>query len=473
MDIKAAFKKSGFEIALILVAFLFYGWYAFSRGLWEDELAVMADVMNSPSIFALVRELQWELHAPGCWLLIYVFHKLSWDAPLVMRLPSIFAAALGLVALFRISRRYLPPRWSFIYGIFCMTLPTMTTHATEIRPHIFLFAFGSWILYFLHEASFSSETDGFYRNIEKAVLALTVGALFHFGSFFILIALFVPFVFFHRDRFRSSNERLLETGHGIIYLVITILLFSGLYLFSRNLPSVLWGNFQPHLFAHLRGYAIQSFAYHHADAFLVAVTSVLIILFHLIRNEYEQRLKHLAIMYTWALTLIAAIHAAGLPSSRSKYSLYLIPIATLLLIKGVYLFKGQKIAFFFSQLLLCIMLFLNITHRDIYSRVHRAKAMVMAAQEILNLDSESKLLLFGDQRNLSYYFEKFPLPPDKIASCDIDENCVLRHLQEKRSYRLYLLTYHGSFKNPELQKLYTRTIVGDTYGRLIEVDPAR
>lgn len=471
MEVKAN-KKAGLEVAIMLVALVFYGWYAFSRGLWEDELALIADVINAPSIFALINELKWELHAPGCWVLVYIFNKLSLDTPFLMRIPSMIAAALGMVALFRISLKYLPTKWAFIYILFCICLPTFTTHATEIRPHIYLFCFGTWILYFLHEAFYSTLAEDFYGSVRHAVLIFTISIFFHFGSFFMLIALFAPFAFHFRAKLFGSKDKIIGNFRFLIYPAVAILFFCGLYLFSKNLSSVLWSDSRSGLYQLMRSYIIQSYAYHNSYANDIGVIAAIIIFFRFTRNEYEQGLKYLVFIYLWSLAILAAAQAAGLPSSRVKYSLYLLPIATLLFIKGIYLFKGKNIAAFVSHLLLAVAFYLNINHRDQYS-THKAKELVWGAQQILNSDSNSKLLIFGFHRNLSYYFRRYPLPPERLLFCETEEYCVLKHLHAQRSYNLYILAYHWKFQAPELRKLYRQTVILDSNGRLIAVDSAR
>lgn len=452
-------KKNG---AMIFVMCLLYGGYlAHTKGpLWDDELAVVADVLNSASLWHLIKEFQYEVHAPGYWLLSYFLNRLSLNSEFWLRLPSVIMGAIGITAFARIAQDYLKPLWVWAFALYTLTLPTIEWHMSEARPHVFLFAGGALVLFYLHQAikSESSKTDeGFFCSARKAVLIFAVTCFFHCATFFLIPILLGPFFFLYRKKF-SDRDRFLGKMRYWVYPFLILLMGLFLYLLYRNIFSVQWGFLS--IQSRIIHYTTNSFSYSSPYSVYAVIFFSGVVIFQFFKNNWDRTLKLLLFSYVASLILFILLEMLQLPFGKTKYSLYNMPTAALLAFVSFHQIRltqikhriGKEFSSGMLLLPLMMMTYYNVTYPYPYVRPSRAPKFIQISKDFLQQNPQHFLITMGSTRNLTYYWKKAVMHPEQIHHCH-DAACVQEAVQKYQPTKTYILFYKTNQADAILQTL--------------------
>lgn len=235
----------------------------FKGGLWDDELALVADVMLSSSVFNLAQEFWYEAHAPGVWLLVFALSKIQLTTEFALRFPSAIMAGLGVTVFVKLASNYLNRFWLVIFWLLVLSLQPLNWHASEIRPHIFLFCFGAMILYFLNQAHASTDDKVFFKNIGWAASIFSISIWFHFASFYLFVGAAVPFLILNRDRLPGFCNQFAKWRQVLFLINSAIGVVCAAVLVYLNLHSVLWSPYEIH--HRFIQFTAASFAYFSAE----------------------------------------------------------------------------------------------------------------------------------------------------------------------------------------------------------------
>lgn len=470
----AKLKEHSEFIILFSLCFIYFLHDA-GKGFWHDELSVLADLLDSGSLSEMLAQLKFEVHAPGLYVIVFVMNKLSLTSPVALRVPSIIAASLGVVGFAKIARHYMNTLWTFSFGLFCASLPGLQWHATEMRPHIFLFSFCAWILFYLHKAMLNSDNETFISDVEKAVCLFALSLFFHFGTIFVIFVFFVPFLILYRKEIAASKRRFSNITLFGVYPATAGLLALASYLFRENFSSILWGTSQPPLRT-VYLYLTQSFGFAFPSPHFITFLAYLAILAALLKRRVDTNLRHIFAFYILSVLIIYISVLMKIPLERSRYTLYLIPIPVLMTYASLYSLRLKKIlrvAFLISAAYLS---YINLQN-PVYKMDLAPKNILAKAAELLRQKPESRLVIIGECRTLTYYLNEFHLSENQNLMCfnpntkaELD---VLSHnIKELAAInsRIYVLTYGERETLSTLKNLNGHVIhQEDTWAALLEL----
>lgn len=463
------FKKLGLLILdsrfIFLATSLYYLTVSLNKGgLWADELSLMSDVLLSNTWADLIQQLKFEVHAPGTWLVTYGLAKLSLTSEFMLRLPSVFIGALGVTAFVRLASFHLNRLWLCLFWFLLLSLPPLSWHASEVRPHIFLFGLGSLILLFLHQAELSTDISAFRRHLKKAGVVFAISVWFHFAAFFMLIGVFVPFVVWNRERIFSDQLRYSIKLQIIFYFSIAAAAAYAVFLFYSNVQSVLWG---PHnsLLRFIQ-FTSSSLLYYTSHLWLSKLSGLcaLAVLLALALKRIPSSLRSLGLIYFLSLALLLLIEYFGYPLSRTKYSLYLIPVLTLLFLKILSEFKVNKLL----ALIPVAFVVLNAMNTE-YIRTPFTREMVQKSKDFLNQDTRNKLILIGYKRDLLYYLRNLNVEPYQMIDCGQKSQCLVEFMQTLSADQVLLLYYKTKLYDDFRPFMTSKIIIKDHFGKLVKI----
>jgi hypothetical protein len=404
-------------ICFILGLLLFI--HGMTKSFWEDELAILADVLDSNSFSEMIRQLKYEVHAPGIYILTYLLNKLSLINEINLRIPSVLAAGLGLLAYAKIAERYLKSYWVLLFTVLTSCLSIFQWHATEFRPHIFLFAFGSWILFYLHEAMISESNAVFFDNLNKALYFFIAGLFFHFAILYTVPVFFIPFFILYRQKILSSSMQLLGRWRIVLFPLLAGLLAAAGYLLKSNLESILWN---PDLVKDL------------PEIFLVNCVGVMdyfpktilalcfsLILLAVIKKKLAPPLLFILFSFLLSCGLLFILTNFHIPFARPRYSLYLLPIPlllTLISLAKLNLPKLVQVLFFGVSIAGA---YVNYT-APYYQMQPSPKQYLEKAQKLINENPGSRLIVIGNCRNLTYYIRELKFIKNENLLCMNEKN---------------------------------------------------
>lgn len=449
---------------VFLLSFFYYLIVCYYKGgLWQDELSLMSDILLSKTLPDLVKEFVYEVHAPGIWLITYGLAKLSLTSEFVVRLPGAFMAAVGVTAFVRLATPHLTRTWLWLFWFLMLSLPPLSWHASEVRPHIFLFGFGSIILLFLHEATLSSENLDFRKNLKLAFIVFAISVWFHFATFFMLIGVFTPFAILNRQRIFSVRLRFFGKYQIIFYLSTLAAAACATFLFYRNIQSVLWDQ-QTALYRFIE-YTSSSLVFtSYMPFFTLSFVCVVMILMVLILNRISTPLNWLGFTYFWSLALFLLIEHFGYPLGRAKYSLYFNPVLTLMFLKYLSDLKINKLL----TLIPIVFIGLNLKMGS-YIKIPLTQEMIQKAQDFLNQNSSHKLVLFGYKRDIFYYLRNLKADSNQVIDCNSSPQCLVDLMQISNTDQVLILFYKTNIDTTLGPLMAFDTMMSDQFGRLVKI----
>jgi len=191
-------------LGLMLIAFAGVGLRAIgldTQSLWNDELLIW-ERTNAPSVSVLIAEGadHGSLHPPGYMLTIYYARTLLGDSERALRLPSLIAGVLSIVAIFFLGRRLYADREALVASGLMALLWAPIYYSQEARSYSFLILFSiltshAWLATFARAGSIGRGAALLY-----VPAAIYCSYLHYFGLYLVALQGVAALLWFGRDR---------------------------------------------------------------------------------------------------------------------------------------------------------------------------------------------------------------------------------------------------------------------------------
>lgn len=153
-------------------------------------------------------------------LSVFIFGTSEW----ALRFPSVLAGTLGILFAFFLGKRFLPPKWNFLFVLIIALNPWMITVSQTARMYIFL----STSLILFAVLVFRWEENDRWRRLMTAFIAFLIAQQFH------TLAIFSTFLFFFPYLIHPSAKRIAQ---GLIAFILAFVIFQ----YQRSFEAVQYG----------------------------------------------------------------------------------------------------------------------------------------------------------------------------------------------------------------------------------------
>ncbi len=172
-----------------------------AQSLWNDELLIW-ERTNAPSVPVLIAQGadHGSLHPPGYMLTIYYARTLLGDSESALRLPSLVAGVLSIIAIFFLGRRLYAEREALVACGLMALLWAPIYYSQEARSYSFLILFSiltshAWLATFARAGSIGRGAALLY-----VPAAIYCSYLHYFGLYLVALQGVAALLWFGRDR---------------------------------------------------------------------------------------------------------------------------------------------------------------------------------------------------------------------------------------------------------------------------------
>ena len=178
----------GWILIVVVAALAFRGWIRpLGSGFWLDETLVRV-MIRAPLRDVLSRSLPWSQSALFNLIEWLACHSLLGSMEFRLRIVSVVASALAVIAIFKIGYRFVDREAGLMSALFFLALPQVCEQACNARPYALAMCAQAWGLYFLFDAM----KTGRSRNVLWWTVLSTAAIYLHvfFAFSFMLEAVF-------------------------------------------------------------------------------------------------------------------------------------------------------------------------------------------------------------------------------------------------------------------------------------------
>lgn len=198
--------------------------------------------------------------------------------------------------------------------------------------------------------------------------------------------------------------------------------------------------------------------------FIVAFAGVGTVIFAALSKKISKDLLPLLYIYFWSLAVLLCLEQFGYPLSRTKYSLYLMPILTLVFVQFLSQLKNKKWVIIFPLGLIWI----NGSAGPYIARP-KVREIISISRDHLKQDEQNKVLIFGDSRTLTYYLALFGEQSEQVIYCNHEPECLVKVLAYTPPDKIMVYFYKTDVDRQLTHNYTFEPIENDDTSRLVKV----
>jgi len=433
------------------------------NSIWGDEVGSR----NTATVpyHSLLANLKNDTHPPAYFLFLSMTIKLFGDSEMVLRLPSVIAGILSIIAMFFLGRRLYTDKEGLIAAAFTAVLWFPVYYSMEARMYMFLMLFTILTFYFWIPLikSASSDFQFPYRDAFCYLIAALLNSYTHYFGTLVVILQCFTMLWISRKSAKKLCFSFVLTGLLFVLFLPWIPYLN--YQFCHTLYAIEWMNIPRSLFF----FDFLFFAFNEYTPFYVFVLAMYLYFFFkfvraaLRQKDYGHKLSihdpDFFLLYWLAVPYIIVYvkSIVSFPVLTHRYLIVIFPAACLILARALTLLPLRNI---YIAAISCIIAYAFLFHLVFIKQYYLIPTKMQARETVKILSTYQPLLhnapvIFYAPNwysALDYYFYRFSVKKDYFATqwSDEDVTKITKMIQQNKPEYIWLLSLRW-FTNCDLK----------------------